>query len=185
VTLTATQYKRMELWAQGKFIADWNGAEPAPISFENISVDAQPRALDRAALDACVGAGRFPGIEVGQVMLEKETYDRARLFRINDNLLPGHLSARMALPWQADFRDCEFQEDIGLDWWPGQRPNEIFRDVNGELKREAWVPKNAEWDGDDTRRIAMVKGWSGLGFIVKKIIGGEEKFVEDERTLES
>jgi hypothetical protein len=27
-SLTATQYKRMELWAKGKFDADWSGAEP-------------------------------------------------------------------------------------------------------------------------------------------------------------
>lgn len=184
VTISEAQYKRMELWAQGKFIADWNGAEPEPLPLEKIPVEQQPHALDRGALDACVGAGRFPGIEVGGVMLEMETFDRARPFRIAENLLPGHLGAQMALPWQADFRDCEYEEEIGLDWWPGQRPNDVYRVVNGELQRGLWVPRDGAWDEDDTRRTMMVDNWSKLGFVLKRVMDGEEKFVEEERVLE-
>ena len=71
-----------------------------------------------------------------------------------------------------------------MDWWPGQRPNEVWRLDGTELKRERWVPQTDEWTADDTRRPTMVAKWSGLGFVVKKKIDGEDKFVEDERTLE-
>jgi hypothetical protein len=61
--LTATQYKRMELWAQGKFDADWSGAEPVPTPLDRLPDKDRPQALDRAALEACVGGPFFPGIE--------------------------------------------------------------------------------------------------------------------------
>ena len=184
VALTEVQYARMGKWARGEFDADWTGQAPEPLPLDRLPVREQPTALDRAALEACVGAGRFPGIEAGRVMLEPDTYDPKRLFRIDDRLVPGTLTARMAIPWQADFRDCEYEEEIGLDWWPGQRPNEVWRLDGTELKRERWVPQTDEWTADDTRRPTMVAKWSGLGFVVKKKIDGEDKFVEDERTLE-
>lgn len=183
VSFTEIQYEKMRLWAEGKFDDDWTGVEPEPTPFDEIAAVDQPRALDRAALEACVGSGRFPGIEAGNIMLERGTYDPERPFRINMDLLPGSLTARMAVPWQADFRDCEYEEEIGLDWWPGQRPNEIWRERDGKLVREKWVPQTQEWTADDTRRPMMVKHWSELGFIVRKKIDGEEKFVEDERLL--
>lgn len=184
VSFTDVQYELMRKWANGEFDADWTGKEPQPVPLDKISIEQQPHALDRAALEACVGSGRFPGIEVGNIMLERATYDPQRPFRINTALLPGSLTARMAIPWQADFRDCEYEEEIGLDWWPGQRPNEVWRMRAGELKREKWVPQTKEWTDDITRRPMMVANWNKLGFIVRKLIGGEEKFVEDERVLE-
>jgi len=93
----------------------------------------------------------------------------------------------MAVPWQADFRDCEFEAG-GYDWWPGQRPNEVWRMVDGELKREQWRPQSDEWAVDQdnelyTGRHTMVAKWSGLGFVRRKDIGGETKYIEDERAL--
>lgn len=183
VSFTEVQYEKMRLWAEGKFEADWIGKELDPVSFEEISLTDQPHALDRAALEACVGSGRFPGIEAGNIMLERGTYDPERPFRISTEMIPGSLTARMAIPWQADFRDCEYEEDIGLDWWPGQRPNEIWRVRDGKLAREKWVPQTEEWTADETRRPMMVKHWNELGFIVRKNVEGEEKFIEDERLL--
>jgi hypothetical protein len=183
VSLTQVQYDKMRRWAEGTFIADWLGEEPTPVPLEQLPVAEQPRALDRAILLTTVGAGRYPGIEAGNVMLEPGTYDVKRPFRINTGLPPGWLSARMALPWQADFRDCAYEEDLGLDWWPGQRPNDVWRMVGTELKREKWVPETEEWEGDNTRRPMMVKHWSELGFILKKQIDGTAQFVEAERTL--
>jgi hypothetical protein len=186
-TLTHTQYQRMVQWAKGEFDNDWTGREPPAVPFDQIPIADQPAALDRRPLESSVGAGRFPGIEVGNIMLEPETYDPARPFRINTALPPGSLTARMAVPWQADFRDCEFEEG-GYDWWPGQRPNEVWRFVGGELKREPWRPQTDEWvvnaDADILAgRHTMVARWSGLGFVLKRDIDGETHFVEDERAL--
>ena len=132
--LTEVQYKRMELWAKGTFDADWPSAEPVPTPFDKLPEQDQPQALDRAALEACVGGPFFPGIEASRVMLDDATYNPQRPFCINANLPPGTLTARMAVPWQADFNDCSIQQ--GADWWPGQRPNEVRR---GQERDTEWV----------------------------------------------
>ena len=43
----------------------------------------------------------------------------------------------------------------GADWWPGQRPCDVYRMVNGSLERVRWVPQTEEWTADTTRRFAM------------------------------
>jgi hypothetical protein len=65
VSLTEVQYERMRRWAAGKFVADWPGAEPAPTPLDKLPETDRPRALDRAALESCVGGPFLPGIEVG------------------------------------------------------------------------------------------------------------------------
>jgi len=172
--LTETQYKRMERWAQGTFDADWPGAEPVPLPLDQLSEQDQPQALDRAALDACVGGPFFPGIEASRVMLEETTYDSQHPFRINANLPPGALTATMAVPWQADFHDCTI--DLGADWWPGQRPNEVRR---GQERHAKWAPDRQ----DGWKFIDMVEKWSQLGFVVAKTVGDKVEYVEDERSL--
>ena len=162
-TLTSVQYAKMARWARGEFAADWTGAEPLPIPYDDLPVAERPNALDRAPLEASVGAGRFPGIEAGQIMLDPATYEPARPFRVNQNKPPGTLTEHMAVPWQADFRDCEFQEDIGMDWWPGQRPCDVYRMVNGEITRVPWVPQTGEWTAREVQPFGdaekLVSAW--------------------------
>lgn len=167
VALTELQYKLMKRWAEGDFDSDWNGHPPAPLSLDEMPAQDRPYALDRAALEACVGGGFFPGIEVGRIMRETSTYDKKRPFRISRRRLPGTLTAKLAVPWQADFRDC------GSGWWPAQRPNQVIR--NG--------PEPVQWVPNAWKRETMVKRWSELGFVVKKEIGNQEHFVEDERNF--
>ena len=171
-SLTETQYARMDRWARGAFDADWPGAEPAATAFEHVPAAERPAALDRAALESCVGGPFYPGIEASLVMLDEATYDRARPFRINDALAAGSVTARMAVPWQADFKDCTMEQ--GADWWPGQRPNDVRR---GDEREAPWAPP--EWD-----YIDMVRQWSQLGFIVARTVAGTTEYVEDERSVE-
>lgn len=167
--LTEVQYKRMERWADGKFEADWTGAEPAPVPFDQLVEKDKPQALDRAALEACVGGPFFPGIEISRLVLEPATYDKKRPFRINAKLSPGALTERMAVPWQADFRDCGAEG--GADWWPGQRPIQVLRNQ----QRVEWVPN--EWE-----ELDMVEKWTQLGFVIEKKLAGKVQYVEDERS---
>jgi hypothetical protein len=170
ISLTQVQYERLKRWTQGEFEADWpRDGEPAPLPLDELPETEKPQALDRAALDACVGGGFFPGIEVGRIMLEESTYDKDRPFRISAELGPGTLTARMAVPWQADFHDCSIED--GMDWWPGQRPNQVFR---GQ-QRDDWMPPG--W-----KRLDMVKGWSKLGFVVNATTPDGVRYVEDERS---
>jgi hypothetical protein len=169
--LTEVQFKRMERWAQGTFDADWPGAEPTPTPLENLPERDQPQALDRAALEACVGGPFFPGIEASRVMLDEGTYDKHRPFRINAELPAGTLTVSMAVPWQADFNACSIQE--GADWWPGQRPNQVWR---GQERHAEWRPP--DWD-----HLDMVEKWSQLGFVVARTVGNTVEYVEDERSV--
>jgi hypothetical protein len=168
-SVTETQFLRMERWAQGTFEADWPGAEPAPLPLDQIPEAERPKALDRAALESCVGGPFFPGIEMGRIILEASTCDKARPFRINPHLEPGALTARMAVPWQADFHDCAFED--GADWWPGQRPIQIVR----RGRRADWMPEN--WTREN-----LVERWSRLGFVVEKKKGTKTTYVEAERS---
>jgi hypothetical protein len=162
----------MELWAQGNFDADWPGAEPAPTPFDKLPERDRPQALDRAALESCVGGPFFPGIEASRLMLDETTYDRNRPFRISADLPAGALTAGMAVPWQSDFHDCSVEN--GADWWPGQRPNQVRR---GQQSGVEWVPE--EW-----QRADMAQSWSKLGFVVEKTTAGKLEYVEDERFVD-
>jgi hypothetical protein len=170
ISLTVVQYERMKRWAAGKFVADWPGAEPAPTPLDKLPETDQPRALDRAALESCVGGPFFPGIEAGRIMLEPSTYDKTRQFRISSNLPPGTLTARMAVPWQADFFACEFEAEANMDWWPGQRPDQVLSD-------SARVP----WRRGVSSMNEMVEKWKQLGFVVERKKGDKVEYVEDER----
>jgi hypothetical protein len=177
VSLTEVQYERMRRWANGEFEADWSPdaeAEPAPMPLDTLPDMEKPHALDRAALEACVGGGFFPGIEVSKIVLDETTYDRNRLFRINAQLPPGKLTERMAVPWQADSRDCgiydldERTDRDNMDWWPSQRPNRVMR---GQ-QPAAWIPS-------DWARLDMVEKWCKLGFVVKE---DTDRYVEVQRS---
>ena len=167
VTLTEVQYKLMEKWASGEFEADWAGHPPKPSALDDVSIQDQPAALDRAALESCAGGGFYPGIEAGQLMRELSTYDQNQPLRISLHLAAGALTAGMAVPWQADFRACD--EEDGSDWWPGQRPVEVFR---GQRQVD-WVPSG--WGFSE-----LAEKWSRLGFVVKE--EGTDRYVEDERS---
>jgi hypothetical protein len=173
MTVTEVQYRRLARWADGQFEADWPGEEPKPPGLDRLPLGKQPAALDRAALESCVGGGFFPGIEVGRIMCglppESFPYESERPFRINAKLPPGTLTERMAVPWQADFHDCATEGGSG-DWWPGQRPNEVF---HGTARIE-WMP--SQW-----ARTDMLEQWSKLGFVVKDHTTDVDRYVEEER----
>jgi peptidoglycan hydrolase-like protein with peptidoglycan-binding domain len=156
--LTKTQLAWMAQWALGVFTADWTGKVPAAPAFEAISVASQPAALDRAALEACIGGPFYPGIEVGYVMARLDTY-RAP-FRIATTHHAGYLTAGLAVPWQADFSAC------GERWWPAQRPVSVFRGDS-----------TTATDWTDASMTEMVTEWANLGFIRRE----GERYVERER----
>jgi hypothetical protein len=78
--LPLTLYKRMELWAAGKFDADWSGAEPDPVPLDKLSEQDRPQALDRAALEACVDGPFFPESKPAELCFWR------RLTKIEDNV---------------------------------------------------------------------------------------------------
>ncbi|MBX3619735.1 MAG: LodA/GoxA family CTQ-dependent oxidase [Rhizobacter sp.] len=157
--LTSVQFAHMERWNNNNFTNDWAGV-PAP------EATVSPAGLDRAALEACVGAAFFPGIEAGgkdasnRPILDPAHY--AEAFRIDAaNVAPGTISASMALPWQADFLAC------GSNWWPVPRPNQVM--PQGTSSYQNWT-RGINGSED------MVARWHMLGFVVKQ--GSEHVEVE-------
>jgi len=149
--LTTLQFAHMERWNNNNFANDWVGV-PGP------EANVTPAGLDRAALEACVGAAFFPGIEAGgkdasnRPILDAGNY--AEAFRIDAaNVAPGTISASMALPWQADFIAC------GSNWWPVPRPNSV---------KPQGTSTYQDWARGITGSEDMVARWHMLGFVVQQ-----------------
>jgi hypothetical protein len=131
-TLTPTQYRMMQAWAQGDFSNDWNG-RPRSLSFE-----ITPAGLDRAALEACVGAAFYPGIEASWKL--RDVFECTEPFRLDPlSLSPGDISQQMSLPWQTDFVDCAYEDPYV--WWPAQRPIDVHVD-----ERPVYFPWTRKFD---------------------------------------
>ncbi|MBI3269643.1 MAG: VWA domain-containing protein [Planctomycetes bacterium] len=143
--VTSIQYAMMKKWSEGTFTDDWAGLPAPPASLT-------PQGMDRAALEACVGAALYPGIEAGQVLLQAGIWKLPFEFRLDSTKLkPGDLTARMALPWQSDFMACTDY------WWPAHRPNQVI---------PQGATSSVEWMRDIPSRNELVTEWSSLGFVV-------------------
>jgi L-Lysine epsilon oxidase N-terminal/L-lysine epsilon oxidase C-terminal domain len=175
LSLTPYQFAHLQHWALGDFANDWPGAEPKPKAFKNIPLARQPHALNEAALEACVGGPFLPGIEATYDIARISTYHPERYlrqeFRIDPRLPAGSLTEKMALPWQADFADCQ------RFWWPSQRPVAVTTKSGGQAQWSRGIddPK------PDTIHRNMASFWSRLAFIVRDEATG--KFREQDRLV--
>ncbi len=173
-SLTRYQHAHFQNWVFGNFDDDWQGQAPTPVSFKQIDVTKQARALCEAALEACVGASFFPGIEGTYDMARAESYhsmgNLRREFRLKPNHPAGFLTEKMALPWQADFADCA---DF---WWPSQRPVYV-NTQGGDGKR--WDRGINEVGSDG--HLNMVENWMKLGLVVRDPTTGA--LIETDRKL--
>jgi len=161
--LTPFQYAICRKWRDGDFLAD---AIPSYVPLEQLDIAAQPSALDQAAVEGSAGTPFYPGIESWRILRARELYADSPL-RFSDSTRPGDLTMGNALPWQADFLDCNDA------WWPVQRPNQVTRD-NQPL--QPWVPPSWMPTEDEADYNAMVAGWWRLGFVVSDRNG--ERYIE-------
>ena len=167
-TLTRIQYKMMEMWKNGN--VDSTPIAPDP-SFT-------PDGLTRAALDTCVGAAFFPGIEVSWKI--RDVFPYAEPFRLDaKEISPGDVSAQMSLPWQSDFLDCAVESGnsgMNLTWWPAQRPIAVLKAGGNSYvpwARMADDPASAQMSTED-----MITEWHKLGFVTQQASG---RFEEETR----
>jgi hypothetical protein len=167
---TATQYAILQRWAAGDFIGDWGLAQEP--------VELLPDALDRVALLACSGGAFYPGIEAGRIMAEDDSYRGP--YRLDpDRHRPGAVTEGNALPWQADFYACRLEPQSRLAWWPAQRPDQVFPDLQSvaSLRSQDWARGIGSYEG-------MVEHWHRLGVVAARSeSGGEIALLETERTL--
>ena len=158
-TICEWQYDYLEKWARGQFNNDWN-----PLSGQALSI--APQGLDKAALENCIGGPFYPGIEAGWYI--RDLYRFSEPLRLSHSLLSaGDITKQMALPWQADFFDC--QQDDELAWWPAQRPDKVF--IDDKPRMHTWTR------GHVNDYQSMVDNWYKLGFVIKQ----EDMYIESER----
>jgi len=152
-TVTPTQYTLLQKWAAGNFIDDHATATVAAIT---------PEGLDQAALENCVGAAMYPGIEASWLIRNPAVFKEP--FRIKPGaalsvtaktvagthtetltVRSGFFTQQMALPWQADFADCA-REQVLPPNPPAPSPPDLGQEFGwwpGQRPDEA--PGGAAW----------------------------------------
>ena len=168
-TLTLTQYRIMQSWAEGNFENDWDGRPP------RLSFQVTPAGLDRAALEACVGAAFYPGIEASWKI--RDLFRYVEPFRLDaESLGPGEVTQQMSLPWQTDFVDCSYETPYV--WWPAQRPIDVLPSADSPSR--AWARKFDPETGEELSAEEMVHEFYRLGLVLRS----GEAFVETSRVDE-
>ena len=183
LTLTATQYAFLQQWANGNFIPDWTG-HPLPTTLDQVSIDARPAALDRAALWYCMGGPFHPGCEMTWPMRTYTMYYAPFRIRVRppdqpepdygDFLTPeaatseygpltasgpGDITRWMAVPWQTDSASC-YAGSEGFDpflptWWPARVPNHVLAEAQYQVVMDRSLPLEERERAFDTRSVWM------------------------------
>ena len=191
-SLTRVQYALLEQWKNGNFVVDGAGPPQIPVAPPPIT----PDGLDRAALENCVGGPFFPGIEVTWTVRNPKIYSEP--FRVQPGVSiadrvvtgPGFFTQSMAVPWQADFRDCKREgltnpmtgEPTYAMWWAGQRPDDVYSE-NDPDNQVPWTRGPRFIAPDDKapdRFMEMVRSWATLGFVARRS-ADKKKWLETER----
>jgi hypothetical protein len=206
LTVIPSQYMHLQNWANGNFE---KGEKETYIPLDEFPIAKQPEMLDRGVLEYCVGGPFYPGIEMTFISDENESF-RAP-FRLSQKFKAGDVTRYMALPWQADFFECN------THWWPAQRPDNViseesYAEARKVLKNYKSTDKTIDpetvyalaladrvfWArgiSDDPNDFAtgdnnMVKYWHEMGFVTKQTTPGidyngelvkEEVYIEQER----
>jgi hypothetical protein len=155
MAILPSQYAWLEQWRDGEFDADWpSEGLRFPERLEHLAVAEQPDALDRAALDQCLGGPFHPGCEMTWPMRRASLY--AAPFRLRRRTGPeqdwgpamtseialaadgpltasgaGDITRWMAVPWQTDTSSCLSgyirEVDVYLPtFWPARAPNDVL-----------------------------------------------------------
>ena len=199
-SVSKLQYALLRGWQKGEFDEDWGSLPVGPPVIT-------PEALDRAALENGSGGAFFPGMEASWLLEKKVVWDGpfrlARGRKVGTVPVPGEtrrdvvveaglFSQQMALPWQADFLDCngptdpkDFIDDPSVaggkrrvGWWPMTRPDEVFP-LDRPKDRLPWARIADSTKPDGYREMQthneMVNLWSTLGFVVETMTAGALK----------
>jgi hypothetical protein len=200
-SLTHVQYAMFAQWASQ--IVTLDGTSPLPMPTTPLPIT--PDGLDRAALENCVGGPFFPGIEVSWVIRNPTIYMEPFRFQLGKRIAAGDekigipeitvragfLTQQMALPWQADFRDCKREpltnpatgKHTFAMWWCGQRPDDVFPEATPNEQVPWTRPPDFNASDDNSDRFKeMVAGWAKLGFVARRDPGNNKRWLETERS---
>lgn len=144
LAVTELQYEWLDQWSRGDFEADWLGKGPPGAGMlEELPVDDQPHALDRAALETCVGGSFNPGYDFPWIMRQPLLYESP--FRIRHLLPTGRgrpLPAR-ARGSSAYLREPEYGDRLTSDISLSPH-GPLARSGPGDITRWMAVPWQAD-----------------------------------------
>ncbi|MBI5131178.1 MAG: hypothetical protein HZA66_17185 [Rhodopseudomonas palustris] len=149
LTLTPTQYRVLQLWADGQFEADYtNAAVDAVKTLDDLPVELRPEAMTRAALDACSGGAFHPGVEITWPIRHKALYRGP-----SETKLPFRiaLSNRKSL-----------NQDLGLQL------NTVNVFAGNPAKPDQGAPIGPQAPGDLTRWMGVP--WQGDAFSCQSVL---------------
>ena len=157
LAVTPLQYAKLGAWARGRFTDDRDGVPGTSAgSLRELPVGEQPRSLDRAALESCLGGAFHPGIEAPWTMRRPSLWARAFRLRVRstevddrewgakltqeealapdgplDGVAPGDLTRWQGVPWHSDAASCRsgYQRRISTvlpTFWPARIPNQVL-----------------------------------------------------------
>ena len=179
LALTAVQYANLARWADGDFVNDLASADPSAERLEDLPFEAHPMALDRAALEACLGDAFHPGCEATWPMRIGSMY--SGLFRLRhreqpepdygdvltpeqalapngplDGCVPGSITRWLAVPWQTDTASCRSGYEPKIDpylptFWAARVPNHVLTRESYEIVRNLSLPLAVRRQAFNTR----------------------------------
>ena len=183
--LTQRQIKLIEGWSSQNVPSPVPSPLPRPsvsihTYLENLPVQEQPAALDKAHMETVCTKCYKPGVDVGQTV-EAMWDEDSDIPRVMSPMQPGQVTQSLPVPWQVDMTHCQDA------WWPTSYPAWVLRASGGA--RERFNTKFGAFDdnnNDATRLDARREGvnnWSKMGFIKRQdYIDGAPSSTADETT---
>lgn len=189
IAVTDLQYEALRRLAAGDFVDDSAWPLPVPANLADVPVRAQPAALTRASLEACLGSAFHPGCEVTWPIRVESMY--GGLFRLAHRaspepsygetltptralapdgplvgLTPGGLTRWMAVPWQADTASCRSGYEPAIDpylpeFWAPRVPNHVLTEENYRMVLDTSLPL-AERQAAFNTRSQFFRGIDGV-----------------------
>ena len=153
LSVTYLQYDRLNQWVNGGL------CNPTVLDVERLDDGSpEPLLLTRALMERCCGGAFYPGIEITAIARDPKLYVEAG--RFNASVLEaGDITKFMAVPWQADFFECN------SNWWPAQRPDEVIHETAFQEIFTAFPAEKTGTLRDTLERLAVNRvSWArGVG----------------------
>jgi hypothetical protein len=180
LTVTPIQYAHLKAWADGDFVDDRTDDEPV-VELDQLPLDEQPAALDRAGLDACLGGAYHPGIEVPWTLRVPSMWAGPLRLKVRSTTVenpdygdrltpevtmgaggpvdgsgPGDLTRWQGTPWQSDAASCRsgYEPDISPvlpTFWPARIPNHVLREEDYLIVMDTSAPMEDRQDAFQRR----------------------------------
>jgi hypothetical protein len=161
LAVTPLQYRNLRRWAAGNFADDSRAVQATTL--HDLPVAQRPQALDRAALESCLGGAFHPGIEVPWPVRVDSLWKKPFRLRVRQTsfqlpdygdalttaivfskdgplqgVSPGGLSCWLGVPWHADAASCRsgYQRRISPvlpTFWPARIPTQVLTESDYQI----------------------------------------------------